>query len=122
MVGRYEEHRVGGAPPPAAAAGPVGGRGSGPLVRLADGSGAEKAEFRTGETLRVEVEFETREPLDSPVMGVALFRDDGVYCYGPNTFVRRPSPRGRYDGRYVLTAEFEGLPLLGGRYEASVAF
>ncbi|MBX7184217.1 MAG: Wzt carbohydrate-binding domain-containing protein [Vicinamibacteria bacterium] len=90
-------------------------------VRLTDAHGAPRAEFRSGETLRVEVEFETREPLDSPVMGVALFRDDGVYCYGPNTLFDGQLT-GRYDGRYVLVASFEGLPLLGGRYEASVAF
>ncbi len=90
-------------------------------VRLTDAQGVPRMEFRNGETLRVEVEFETREPLDSPVMGVALFRDDGVYCYGPNTLFDGQFA-GRYDGRYVLVAAFEGLPLLGGRYEASVAF
>jgi ABC-type polysaccharide/polyol phosphate transport system ATPase subunit len=90
-------------------------------VRLTDAQGVPRIEFRNGETLRVEVEFETREPLDSPVMGVALFRDDGVYCYGPNTLFDGEFA-GSYDGRYVLAATFENLPLLGGRYEASVAF
>ena len=90
-------------------------------VRLTDAQGIPRTEFRNGETLRVEVEFETREPLDSPVMGVALFRDDGVYCYGPNTLFDGQLA-GSYDGRYVLVATFENLPLLGGRYEASVAF
>lgn len=90
-------------------------------VRLTDAQGVSRLEFRHGETLRVEVEFETREPLDSPVMGIALFRDDGVYCYGPNTLFDGECA-GRYDGRYILTAAFEDLPLLGGRYEASVAF
>ncbi len=28
----------------------------------------------------------------------------------------------RYDGRYVLTADFEELPLLAGQYQASVSF
>jgi hypothetical protein len=52
---------------------------------------------------------------------VALFRDDGVYCYGPNTLFDG-ALGGRYDGRYLLTARFEELPLLGGAYQASVAF
>jgi ABC-type polysaccharide/polyol phosphate transport system ATPase subunit len=90
-------------------------------VRLTDSQGIARTEFRNGEALRVEVEFETREPLDSPVMGVALFRDDGVYCYGPNTLFDGQFA-GPYDGRYVLVAVFDNLPLLGGRYEASVAF
>jgi hypothetical protein len=67
------------------------------------------------------VEFETQRPLESPVMGVALFRDDGVYCSGPNTlFDGRLS--GVYDGRYLFSAEFLELPLLTGSYQASVAF
>jgi hypothetical protein len=90
-------------------------------VRLTDSAGVERHEFRTGETLRVAVEFETRQPLDAPVMGVALFRDDGVYCYGPNTLFDGQLG-GRLAGRYVLTATFEELPLLGGSYQASVSF
>jgi ABC-type polysaccharide/polyol phosphate transport system ATPase subunit len=122
VLGVYEEHLRRRS---AAASAPPGTGGTGEVVihrvRLTDGEGAERLEFGTGETLRVEVEFETREPVDSPVMGVALFRDDGVYCYGPNTlFDGRLADR--YDGRYVLTATFEELPLLGGRYQASVSF
>jgi homopolymeric O-antigen transport system ATP-binding protein len=122
VLGRYEDHlrrrHV-------AASAPPGTGGTGEIVirkvRLTDTLGKERAEFQSGETLRVEVEFETREPLDSPVMGVALFRDDGVYCYGPNTLFDGGLDE-RFDGRYVLTAEFEDLPLLGGSYEASVSF
>lgn len=122
VLGSYEEHLRKRS---AAASAPPGTAGTGEVVihrvRLVGADGVERSEFRSGETLRVEVEFETRAPLDSPVMGVALFRDDGVYCSGPNTlFDGRPA--GVLDGRYVLTAEFEDLPLQGGRYEASVAF
>jgi ABC-type polysaccharide/polyol phosphate transport system ATPase subunit len=90
-------------------------------VRLCDAEGAERTSFRTGETLRVVVDFETREPLDSPVMGVAIFRDDGAYCYGPNTMFDGQLG-GRYDGRYALTCEFSEIPLLSGTYQVSVSF
>lgn len=122
VIGRYEEHLRRRS---AAASPPPGSGGTGEIVirsvRLSDGQGVERSEFRSGETLRVEVEFETREPLESPVMGVALFRDDGVYCYGPNTLFDG-QVGGRCDGRYLLRAEFEDLPLLGGSYQASVGF
>jgi hypothetical protein len=90
-------------------------------VCLTDANGGERSEFRSGETLRVEVLFHAIRPLDSPVMGVALFRDDGVYCYGPNTKFDGVLA-GSYAGRYRLVAEFPELPLLSGAYEASVAF
>ena len=122
VVSKYEDHlrRKNAAFPQSEG---VGGTGEVSIraVRLTDGSGVERTEFHHGETLRVEVEFETREPLESPVMGVALFRDDGVYCHGPNTLFDGQLS-GRYDGRYLLTATFQDLLLLGGRYEASVSF
>jgi len=51
----------------------------------------------------------------------AIFREDGVYCYGPNTGFDG-CLGGSYHGSYRLTAEFPALPLLGGGYEVSVAF
>ena len=123
VIGRYEEHlRLKAAEAPGL---PPGRRGTGEVairaVRLKGAEGRERAEFRSGETLRVEVDFDARRPLDSPVMGVAIFREDGVYCCGPNTR-QDASLRGTYDGRYRLTAEFLDLPLLGGGYEVSVSF
>jgi homopolymeric O-antigen transport system ATP-binding protein len=123
VIGRYEEHlRLKAAEAPGVA---PGRRGTGEVairsVRLLGAEGRERTEFRSGETLRVQVEFEARRPLDSPVMGVAIFREDGVYCCGPNTR-HDASLRGTYDGRYRLVAEFLELPLLGGAYEVSVSF
>jgi ABC-type polysaccharide/polyol phosphate transport system ATPase subunit len=123
VIGRYEEHlrrrtaEIADLSP--------GRRGTGEVsierVRLMDAAGRERAAFAFAETLRVEVTFATRTPIESPVIGVALFREDGVYCYGPNTRFDGVLS-GRYDGRYVLTAEFPELPLLTGGYQASVAF
>jgi ABC-type polysaccharide/polyol phosphate transport system ATPase subunit len=122
VLGRYEEHLRRRA---ARADAPPGRHGTGEIsiqeVRLKDGAGHESRVFGTGEALRVEVVFETRRPVDSPVMGVALFRDDGVYCYGPNTGFDG-CVTGLLEGRYLLTAEFQDLPLLRGRYEVSVSF
>ncbi len=90
-------------------------------MRLLDSQGRACAELATGDTLLVEVTFEARQPIESPIMGVAIFRDDGVYCYGPNT--RHDGvPTGTLRGRHVLKAEFMELPLLPGGYEVSVAF
>ena len=122
VVTAYEEHLRGRTLTAAVAPG-AGGTGEIVIqaVRLADARGVERNELRTGDTLRVEVEFATTRPLDSPVMGVALFREDGVYCAGPNTLFDGQLT-GRLDGRYLMTATFEDLPLLRGSYQASVSF
>ena len=90
-------------------------------VLLLDEAGVERQRFRTGEDLVVAVTIRTTEQVERPIFGVALFRDDGTYVYGPNT---------RFDG--VLEANFNGvytffvhypqLPLLAGSYRLSVAF
>jgi ABC-type polysaccharide/polyol phosphate transport system ATPase subunit len=122
VLARYEEHLRGRS---AASVLRPGSGGTGEIairsVRLMDRDGVVGTRFRSGETLRVEVEFETQTPVESPVMGVALFREDGVYCCGPNTLFDGLRT-GRCEGRYVLSADFEELPLLGGNYQASVAF
>jgi ABC-type polysaccharide/polyol phosphate transport system ATPase subunit len=122
VIGKYEEHLRRRSASDAAA---PGRHGTGEVVihqvTLTDGEGRPRTELRAGETLRVEVLFEAKRAIESPVMGVALFREDGVYCYGPNTKFDG-CLGGTYEGRYRLTAEFPELPLLGGAYEASVAF
>jgi ABC-type polysaccharide/polyol phosphate transport system ATPase subunit len=120
VIGAYEEYLRGRtAHDPSAR----GRHGTGEVIihEVVLTDGRARSEFRSGEALRVDVVFETTAPLDSPVMGVALFREDGVYCFGPNTRFDGGF-EGRYDGRYRLRAEFPELPLLGGSYEASIAF
>lgn len=122
IVARYDEHLRRRASLSTAA---PGRHGTGEIaiceVRLRDGEGRDVTQIATGETLRVEVLFETHKPVDSPTMGVAIFRDDGVYCHGPNTGFDGVLA-GSYDGRYRLVAEFAELALLGGGYEVSVSF
>ena len=38
-----------------------------------------------GEPLSVKIDFTVRDDIKEPHFGVAFFRQDGVYCYGPNT-------------------------------------
>jgi ABC-type polysaccharide/polyol phosphate transport system ATPase subunit len=89
-------------------------------VRLLDAAGMERERFRTGEPLVVAVTFRTTEPLDRPIFGVALFRGDGVYVYGPNTRFDHVL-EGRYHGVYTFWIHYPRLPLLAGSYRVSVA-
>lgn len=121
-IGLYEEHlrrRTGDV------RGPEVQAGTGEIeitnVRITDDRGNERTDFSSGDTLRVEVSFRTTRPISSPTMGVAIFRDDGVYCTGPNTKFDGVLS-GLYDGSYVFCADFEDPPLLTGVYEISVAF
>lgn len=89
-------------------------------VKLLDARGEGKAVFKTGESMTVEVLFEAIRPVESPTFGVAIFRNDGVYCYGPNTRLdnRYRDKTWRGKGKYSIT--YDRLVLLPGSYQISV--
>ena len=89
-------------------------------VRILDGLGRPRQRFRSGDTLVVAVTFRTTEPVEDPIFGVALFRNDEVYIHGPNTRYDGVLD-GRYHGVYTFFAAFPQLPLLAGTYRASIA-
>lgn len=89
-------------------------------VQLLDGQGRERQKFKSGETMVVAVTFRTAEPVDRPVMGVAIHRNDGVYVYGPNNRFDEVLD-GTFDGIYTYYIHYQRLPLLSGTYRISVA-
>lgn len=89
-------------------------------VRFLDGHGMERERFRTGDTFIAAVTFRTTEPLEQPIFGVALFRSDGVYVFGPNTRWDGVLD-GTFHGVYTYYIHYPHLPLLSGRYRVSVA-
>lgn len=100
----------------------VGGTGEARILRvqLLDEAGVEHQQFRTGQGLVVAVTFRTTEPVEDPIFGVALFRNDGTYVFGPNTGFDQVL-RGAYHGVYTVFVHYPELPLLAGTYRVSVA-
>jgi lipopolysaccharide transport system ATP-binding protein len=75
---------------------------------------------RTRDPLTVRLHYQCTQPVDRPVFGVAIHRDDGLHVTGPNTqmgglAIDRVSGSGSVD--YTI----ERLPLLPGRYYLSAA-
>jgi ABC-type polysaccharide/polyol phosphate transport system ATPase subunit len=89
-------------------------------VRMLDAQGRPQSSLRTGESLIVAVTFRTTEPVDDPIFGVAIFRNDGAYVYGPNTGFDNVL-KGAYHGVYTVFIHYPRLPLLAGTYRISVA-
>jgi ABC-type polysaccharide/polyol phosphate transport system ATPase subunit len=75
---------------------------------------------RTRDPLTVRLHYACTQPVDRPVFGVAIHRDDGLHVTGPNT---------QMDGLEIAQVSGEGavdytierLPLLPGRYYLSAA-
>ncbi|MFH1202394.1 MAG: ABC transporter ATP-binding protein [Candidatus Omnitrophota bacterium] len=69
----------------------------------------------------IRVKFLVQEEIDNFHFGIAIFREDGVYCYGPNTqFDGLATPRmGRGGGYFEL--QCSELLLMPGMYYVSAA-
>ncbi|MFA5389453.1 MAG: Wzt carbohydrate-binding domain-containing protein [Candidatus Omnitrophota bacterium] len=83
--------------------------------------GRKVKKIKSGEGIRIRCDFTVNKEIDNFHFGVAIFREDGVYCYGPNTqfdgLAIEPMRKGQ--GRFEL--EFKKLSLMPGTYYISAA-
>ena len=76
--------------------------------------------FASGGPLLVEIDFQARERVATPIFGVEIRAVDGTLCYGTNT--RRDTyPVESVEGRGTATFAIERLPLHEGRFLLTVA-
>jgi hypothetical protein len=89
-------------------------------VALLNKFGFNYIAVNTRQPLNVKVDFTVRSRVKEPCFGVAIFREDGVYCYGPNTFfdgyVLPELKVGK--GRFIL--KYRSLLLAPGKYKISI--
>jgi ABC-type polysaccharide/polyol phosphate transport system ATPase subunit len=89
-------------------------------VRLLDESSQPKSVFATGDKLVLEMEYSARQPVSSPIFGVAIHRRDGIHVTGPNT-ATAGFELGDVQGTGEVSFTIPDLPLLNGDYIFSVA-
>jgi ABC-type polysaccharide/polyol phosphate transport system ATPase subunit len=77
--------------------------------------------FHTGEKLKVVVEYVVKKEIEDPHFGVAIFTEDGLYCYGPNTRFDKIKIKRLKVGRGEFSIKYKRLNLLPGQYRVSVA-
>ncbi len=90
-------------------------------VKMLDAYGREVTRLEMGDKFIVKAEFVVREKVREPHFGVAIFRDDGVYCYGPNThFDGYRIEELNHRGKGWFNIEYERMLLMPGKYRLSV--
>jgi len=108
-----------GAAPPAPKSQDVGTDGRRPArfteVVVHDGSGYPRAEFASGETVAVDLAFETEDPSLAFHLRVGADREDGVQAFAVDT---RAEPFAPLTGRrsYRLRLVFPQLPIAQGEF------
>lgn len=83
--------------------------------------GIKTNRVRPKEKIKVRVSFESKEEIDNFHFGVAIFREDGVYCYGPNTKFDCLAIKRMGRGRGSFEFECKELLLMPGIYYLSIA-
>ncbi len=54
-------------------------------IDLLDKDGKKKTVFETGADITVKLHYKVSEKVEDAVIGIGVFRSDGVHCYGTNT-------------------------------------
>jgi lipopolysaccharide transport system ATP-binding protein len=89
-------------------------------VSFLDAEGRERHVFRVGEPWTVRLHYQSSQRIESPVFGLAVFRNDGLHVCGPNTKIANldiPFVEGEGDVCYHV----DSLPLMEGTYSVTVA-
>jgi lipopolysaccharide transport system ATP-binding protein len=88
-------------------------------VRLLDTAGFPITELDSGDPLRVEIEYLAPEPVQAPIFGVTISREDGFICYETST-VGAGLTLPTIQGREKVALQLERLDLNGGQYHVDV--
>lgn len=99
-------------------------RGTGQVVihrlGVTDGRGHPKDRFEPGDRLGIELGLRADEPIDDPVVGVAIYNHLDQLIYGTNTALRSVD-LGTVHGTRGLRFDFGAIPMVEGQYFVTVA-
>lgn len=90
-------------------------------VRIYDSKGRQTDRLKSMGEASIKVEFMAEHEIANPHFGVAIFREDGVYCYGPNTSLDGQLIDKLNAGKGFFTIKYGSLLLAPGRYRISTA-
>lgn len=90
-------------------------------VRIYDPRGRQTDRLKPMAEASIKVDFAAEREIASPHFGVAIFREDGVYCYGPNTSLDGQAIDRLKTGKGFFTIKYDSLLLAPGRYRISTA-
>jgi len=90
-------------------------------VEFEDKRGTKTNQIKTLDPLKIRVFFTIRDKAENPHFGVAIFRSEGVYCYGPNTEMDGYVIPELKPGRGYFTLDYSKILLAPGDYKVSIA-
>ncbi|MBN1493339.1 MAG: Wzt carbohydrate-binding domain-containing protein, partial [Candidatus Omnitrophica bacterium] len=90
-------------------------------VEFINNWGGDVTRVGCGASLELRIGLNVKETIQCPHLGIALFRDDRVYCYGPNTEFDDIKIDALRPGAVTFSLTYKRLDLMPGRYFFSIA-
>lgn len=90
-------------------------------VEFINQSGRTGSMIKSQEGLKIKIGFTAKNMVKEPHFGVAIFRGDGVYCYGPNTVFDGLIISEIKPGKGYFILNYKKILLAPGAYRLSVA-
>lgn len=89
-------------------------------VKMLNSKGEVKHCFHSGESITIQIKYKKNKDMDEYVFGIGIFNQDGISCYGTNTFIDKLkissiSSEGKVE--FII----DELLLLEGKYTLDVA-
>jgi len=76
--------------------------------------------YKTGDKMTIEIIYKAYRPIEEPVFGIGIFRNDETYCYGTNTHIEKIHIP-RIDGEGKVRFRVNSLDLTEGKYFLDIA-
>lgn len=89
-------------------------------IRVCTQEGRDQRVFRTGDPIRIRVDYRVKKPVEDAVFGIGIFNRDGVQCYGTNTRIDK-LPMFRLEQSGSMEISLRDVPLLPGEYLIDIA-
>lgn len=89
-------------------------------IDLLDIQGNKKRVFETSENIIVKVQYQVKERVDDAVIGIGVFRADGIYCYGSNTRLDK-MPEFSLAQNGIVEILLRNVMLMPGKYTLDLA-
>lgn len=91
-------------------------------IKLLDVKNETNDTYNSEDTLRIQVKYKrNNDKLKDSVFGFGIFRNDGLNCYGTNTFIDN-FEKIRIQKEGIIEVDIERIQLLEGRYYLDIAF
>ena len=89
-------------------------------VILLDKFGRVSDRFNTNDPMKIKISYRANESVDDPVFGIALYDDNGLFCYGTNTDIQSLC-LGKIIGDGAIEIDIPSLLLVSGKFLLTVA-